>query len=308
MPLDPDVQAFVDQINALGQPPIASQPVELQRAAIEALGSFGERPEGVETEDRTIPGPAGPITVRVYRSSGALPGLPVLVYLHGGGFVIGSLSTHDAPCADFSLAADCVVLSVDYRLAPEHPFPAAVEDAEAALEWAMEHAAEIGGDPARVAIGGDSAGGNLAAVVARRARDAGVALQGQLLVYPWLDLASRAPSLTRNAEGYLLETDQLLHWRGHYVGEDRWADPDVSPAVADDLTGTAPAVVVTAEFDPLVDDGDAYAGRLAEAGVPVTHVRFDGLVHAFLHLTGASDACRAAVDRIGLELRKLLHG
>ena len=211
---------------------------------------------------------------------------PVLVYIHGGGFVIGSPESHAPTARELAVGAGCIVVSLDYRMGPEHKAPAAVDDAVAATEWVLDHAAEFGGDPARVAVGGDSAGGNLSALVAQ-------ALPGrlvlQVLIYPATDLTGSSPSITENAEGYFL-TKAAMDWfmehclEGSGVARD---DPRVSPAFATDevLAATPPALVITAEFDPLRDEGEAYAARLAALGVPTVARRFDGMIHAFYGMT-----------------------
>jgi acetyl esterase len=233
-------------------------------------------------EDRTIPGPAGEIPVRVYRPSAAA-GLPLLLWFHGGGWVTGNLDTHDQLCRMLCDASDAVVVSIDYRLAPEAKFPAAADDAVAAYEWALTHAAEVGADAARIAIGGDSAGGNLAAVVTLIAAERGLAQPKlQLLVYPVTDYELDSPAMIDNARGYFLEADSMRWFYGHYARDDAdFEDWRFSPLRAPDHSGLARAVVVTAEFDPLRDQGEWYAARLRDAGVPTEAVRADGLIHGF---------------------------
>jgi acetyl esterase len=200
-----------------------------------------------------------------------------VVFYHGGGWVIGDLDSHDAVCQELSGGAGVAVLSVDYRLAPEHPFPAPVDDAWAALCWAREHAAELGADPDRLAVAGDSAGGNLAAVMALEARDANIPLRFQLLVYPATDFSRRRPSFQENGTGYML-TSGSIEWFERHYDPDR-ADWRASPMLAPDHRGVAPAMVLTCEYDPLRDEGDDYAARLRAAGVPVTHRCYQGLIH-----------------------------
>jgi acetyl esterase len=248
-------------------------------------------------EDRAIPGPHGDIPVRIYRPEGDAP-KPTIVYYHGGGWVIGSIESHDGTCRGLADAVDALVVSVDYRLAPEHPFPAPVEDAFAALEWVAEHASELGGDPARIAVAGDSAGGNLSAVTAILARDAGgPELCFQLLVYPVTDHGCDRPSMTENAEGYFL-TAQAMDWFfHHYLGDSaHGADPRVSPLRASDLSGLPPAFVITAEYDPLRDQGMAYAEALAAAGVPVEAQVYEGMFHGFFAMTAMIDGAKVAFD------------
>jgi acetyl esterase len=231
--------------------------------------------------DTVVPGPAGAIRIRVYRPSPA-ERLPVLVWFHGGGWVLGGLDSHDNHCRQMSEALDAVVVSVDYRLAPEAPFPAAVDDCVAAWEWVTAHAAEVHGDERRIALGGDSAGGNLAAVTCLVAREARLrAPCFQLLVYPVTDHEFERPSMIANAVGYGLETEHMRWFYGHYApNADTAADWRVSPLRAE-LSGLPPALVLTAEYDPLRDQGEAYARSLEAAGVAVKAYRADGLFHGF---------------------------
>lgn len=257
-------------------------------------------------EDRHIPGPGGPLAVRVYTPS---PGreLPGLVYFHGGGFVLGGLDMNDRPCRMIANAAGCVVVSVDYRLAPEHPYPAAVDDAYAATQHVAEHAAEFGIDRARLGVAGDSAGGNLATVTAIKARDAGgPALAFQLLVYPQVDFNDDSPSMREFGEGHFLDVKGMAWLLDHYIprAEDR-RRPDASPMGAD-LRGLPPAFVITAECDPLRDQGEAYVRQLREAGVAVEHKRYDGMIHPFFSLAGIVDAGRAAIADAAAAVRKAL--
>jgi acetyl esterase len=235
-----------------------------------------------EVTDRTIPGPAGAIPVRVFRPSAATA-LPVILWFHGGGWVTGNLDTHDQLGRLLADHSGAVVVSVDYRLAPEAKFPAAADDCLAAYEWALEHADEVGGDPARIAIGGDSAGGNLAAVVALDARDRGLPQPKlQLLVYPVTDYEFDSAAMIDNAKGYFLEAAGMRWFWEHYARTAAdYDDPRFSPLRASDLSGLARAVVVTAEFDPLRDQGEAYGARLRDADVPTEVVRADGLIHGF---------------------------
>ncbi len=230
---------------------------------------------------------------------------PLLVYFHGGGFVAGDLDTHDAPCRVLCRHGGARVLSIDYRLAPEHPFPAWVEDALAAYDWARAHAAELGADPARVAVGGDSAGGSLATVVAQERRDAPPALQ--LLIYPSVDVTGPRRSHELFAEGFFL-TSALIDWYARYFlpdGSDA-SDPRRSPLLAPDLSDLAPAIVITCGFDPLRDEGEDYAERLRQAGVPVLAHRFRGMFHGFINSGGVSPACRGAVTEVAGMLRARL--
>jgi acetyl esterase len=255
--------------------------------------------------DRHVPGPAGTIPVRVYTPAGQAP-FPVLVYFHGGGWVIGSVETYDVLCRALTNAAGCIVVSVDYRLAPEHKFPAAAEDAYAAAKWVATNAAAVAGDAARIAIGGDSAGGNLAAVVALMARDRGApSLVHQLLVYPVTDAACATVSYRENADGYLL-TKAAMHWFwDHYTRSDTDRNQVyASPLRAPTVRGLPPALVITAEFDPLRDEGEAYAARLREAGVPVTVTRYEGMIHGFFGMAAVFDQGKQAIAQAAAALRE----
>lgn len=258
----------------------------------------------VDVTELSIPGPAGPIPARHYRGGDA--GAALLVYYHGGGFVIGDLESHDGLCRRVARDARVHVLSVDYRLAPEHKAPAAVEDAMAAYRWALDHAAELGADPARVAVGGDSAGGNLAAVVTQQARDTNLRLPVlQWLIYPWTNLSGETRSMTLFGDGYLLTKADLDSWAHEYLdGADvAVTDPRVSPLLADDLAGLSPAVVVTGGFDPLRDEGNAYAEALRAAGVAVDVRQFGSLVHGFVNLFPIGGGSDSAVDQMTSALR-----
>ena len=309
MPLDPQAQAYLDQAAALGLPPLNEQTPEEARiqtaARARALGGEPEPLAGVE--NRTIPGPGGPLPIRVYRPAGEAP-FPVLVWFHGGGWVACNLDTHDAPCAALANRAGCLVVAVDYRLAPEHRFPAAVEDAWAAVRWVGTQGAEIGADPGRLAVGGDSAGGNLAAVVARRARDAGdLQLALQVLVYPVTDANFETASYRRNATGYGLTRDAMRWYWDHYLPDvARRGDPDASPLRAGDLRGLAPAVVIVCEYDPLLDEGEAYAARLRAAGVPVRLILEPGMIHGHIRWAAVTARTRKSYDDIGAALKASL--
>jgi acetyl esterase len=260
-----------------------------------------------EVEDRRIPGAAGEIGVRVYRPEGRAP-LPALVYFHGGGWVIGSLETHDGACRELANRVGCVVVSVDYRLAPESRYPAAAEDCYAATKWVAGNAQALGVDPARIGIGGDSAGGNLTAVVALMARDrGGPALRHQLLIYPVTDADFGRPSYRENAEGYLLTTKAMEWFWGHYVPDPaQRAEPYAAPLRAKDLAGLPPAFVITAEYDPLRDEGEAYAKRLQQAGVPTRLQRYDGAIHGFFAMGLLSEVARTALADAVAEAKRAL--
>jgi acetyl esterase len=302
MPLDPKAQALLDARNALGNPAYRTMTVEAARAmTIQQSVALNKRKLPVaDVRPLTIPGPGGPLRVRVYTPEGAGP-FPVVVYFHGGGFVICDLDTHDGLCRALCKASGCVVASVDYRLAPEHPFPAAVDDAEAATRWALAHAPEIGGDPARVVVAGDSAGGSLATAACLRLRDSGGPLPvGQALLYPITTChPDTTPSYRDFADGYGLTRDSMFWFLGHYLAEASQADdPGASPLLASDLTGLPPALVLSAEYDLLRDEAELYTDRLRAAGVPVSAIRYDGMIHGFLRYIGILDQSRQGVDAV----------
>jgi acetyl esterase len=310
VPLDPQVEVLLGQLAEAGAPAPESMTVAQNREMIAQLGDLAGMPEEVHrVVDTAAPGPAGDVPVRVYVPAAADAGpRPVLVYYHGGGWVIGNRDTHDVPCRALANRSGAVVVSVDYRLAPEHRFPAAVDDAYAAAVWAAEKAAEFGGDGGRLAVGGDSAGGNLAAVVAQLAgARGGPRIAFQLLVYPAVDRHDDSPSMRDNALGPLLSRAWIEWFYGHYLdGPDDGLDPRCSPARAEDLTGLPPALVITAEFDPLRDQGAAYARRLRESGVHAEHVDFPGMIHGFFQMGGVVDGGRRAVERAAAALRAAL--
>jgi acetyl esterase len=296
MPLDPQARQVLDALDALGTFDYRNTGHVELRALSNARGPDPGVPlAGVE--DRAIDGVVGEIPVRIYTPEGDPP-FPALVYFHGGGFVICGLESHDSTCRQLCYEARCVVISVDYRLAPEHRFPAAVEDCHAAASWVAARASEIGVDPSRIAVGGDSAGGNLAATVALMARDrGGPALVHQLLVYPCLDPACDTASHREIEEGYLLDRAMMQWFWGHYLASDEEArSPYASPIRAASLGGLPPAHLVTAEFDPLRDEGVAYAEKLRADGVAVTHAHYDGMIHGFLSMFDAIDVGKRAVS------------
>jgi len=305
MPLDPEARMLMDQMQGTLKP-FDQGTVEEARAAIQALALAAGEPEPVaKVEDRAVPDPKSEIPVRIYTPEGAGP-FPVLVYFHGGGWTIGNLETHDGVCRHLCNAVGCVVVSVDYRLAPECPYPAAADDAYAATRWVAANARALGGDANRIAVGGDSAGGNLAAVVSLMARDrGGPPLVFQLLVYPVTDApTAKHPSYRENAEGYFLTRDMMLWFWNHYCGKGvDPADPYACPLNAKDLRGLPPAYVVTAEFDPLRDEGEAYAAKLREAGVPTTLKRYAGMIHGFFGMSALLTQARVATREAAEALR-----
>ncbi|MDB5371592.1 MAG: Alpha/beta hydrolase fold-3 domain protein [Belnapia sp.] len=308
MPIDPGALRVLDLIKELGRPPIHTlTPTEARAASAKSRSVLQPEPaEVAEVEDLSCPGPTGPILLRRYRAAGttAEEVLPCLVFLHGGGWVIGDLDSHDQPCRTLANAARCCVIAVDYRMAPEHLYPAAVEDSAAALRWIAANAAMLRIDPARIAVGGDSAGGNLAAVLAIMGRDGSVPATGfQMLLYPATDMAGHRPAHERFTEGLIL-TNQTMRWFiDHYVPDmARRLEWQASPLRAASLAGTPTAYVMTAGYDPLVDEGIAYARRLEEDGVRVTHIHMADQIHAFLTMGKFIPASDLALRQAALAL------
>lgn len=321
MALDPQVVAWRAARAAAGTAPLYTQTLAEARAADLAAiraGSGAVEPVG-EVRDTQVPGPDGPLPVRIHRPAGDGP-LPTLVYFFGGGWTLGSVDTADGICRRLVNASGCQTVTVGYRLAPEHRFPAAVDDCYAALCWLAEHADEAGVDPDRLAVGGDSAGGNLAAAVTLLARaDGGPRLAAQLLIYPNTDqrssrfddsssarLAPRSdlePS-PADEDPLLFNRHSVAWYRRHYLADPAdAANPLASPLLAEDLSGLPPALVITAEHDPLRDEGERYAARLRAAGVPTELARYDGMVHGFFAMPGVFDAGRRAQEQAGAFLR-----
>jgi acetyl esterase len=311
MPLDPQVQDYLTKLAQLGLGPVGTQSVQDARALMQAETlALGPPPVVGSILNRAIPGPAGDINLRVTTPVQSSSGpLPALVFFHGGGWVVGNILTHDGLSRALTSAAGVAVVSVDYRLAPEHRFPAAADDAYAATAWVAAHGTSIGVDPARIAVGGDSAGGNLAAVVALMARDrGGPKLALQLPIYPITNHDFDTPSYHEFATGYMLTREAMAWYWDQYAPApiDR-GNPYLSPLCATDLNGLPPALVVTAEYDVLRDEAEAYAARLAESGVPVRLLRYDGLIHGFLRRTKLFDRARAALAEIAAGLRAALE-
>ena len=306
MPVDPQAQALLDMLAAMNVPPMHTQTVEEVRASYDAMSQFRGTQEEVHTvENRTIPGPAGEIPVRIYTPEGSGP-FPVLVYFHGGGWTIGTLDSHDGVCRALTNQVQCIIVSVDYRLAPEHKFPAAVEDAYAATVWVAQNAASIHGDHERIAVGGDSAGGNLAAVVSQMARDKdGPKLVYQLLIYPATDyFIPGTASIHENADGYFLTLDSIVwFWHQYATSEEDAHNPMMVPLQAKDFHNLPPALVITAEYDPLRDEGEMYAAKLQEAGVPVTSTRYNGMIHGFFSMSAFMDQSKVAIAEAAAALR-----
>lgn len=307
--LHPEARALLEMMDAQGAPPLESQdPVEARISRVEPMKMLGGLPEALDrVEDLTIPGPAGGVPVRVYASErGGLRA--ALIYFHGGGFVFGNLDTHDAVCRSLAKESGAVVIAVDYRLSPEHKFPAAVEDAHAATVWVSANAERLGIDARRISISGDSAGGNLATVTAVRCRNAGgPALVSQVLIYPVTDMSSFDTDSHREyGEGYFLSRAGMEWFTSHYLASaDLARHPEVSPLLAPDLNALPPALVITAEFDPLRDEGEAYAKRLQKAGVPVTMTRYPGMIHAFVSMRGVLSGGRQAIQEVAKFIRSM---
>jgi acetyl esterase len=307
MPLDRQVQEIRDHLERARAPRLYTMTIEDARAAdlASAQDSAGQV-EPVECVfERKIPGPGGPQLIRVYQPEGDGP-WPVLVYFYGGGWSLGTIDTCDSVCRMLTSTANCVTVAVSYRLAPENKFPAAVEDCYNGAAWVVEHAAEIGGDGRRVAVGGDSSGGNLtAAVTLMAAQRGGPRFVHQLLVYPNTDYQAGTPSLRDCDDEHFFNPKAVEWYWGLYLASPKdGANPLASPLRAADLRGLPPATVITAEFDPLRDEGERYAGRLAEAGVPVRLTRYDGMMHGFFTMTGILDAAGVAVRAAAGRLRQ----
>ena len=308
MPLHPDA---LEAIRRAGDLPAGLPLAELRQVYETQRMPLLPPPLPVASvEERVIPSRGGGLAVRVYRPLAQAEGAPLMVFFHGGGWMLASLRSYDTPCRRLAAKAGCVVVSVGYRLAPEHRFPAAVEDAWDACVWSAAHAGALGASPDRLVLCGDSAGGNLAAVVAQMCLD-GASLRPalQVLIYPSTDMTRHWPSFERNARGYMLTTAALRLFFDAYVPDpaDRH-DPRASPMCRADVRGLAPALIVSAEFDPLVDENAAYAAKLAQAGVPVRHETFAGMLHPFFTLGGViadtarlEDLVASAVRACGLE-------
>jgi acetyl esterase len=307
--LDPKVRILLEINDALAPPPIESLSVaEARSIRAEGFKKQGGPPAVLgRVEELLIPGPAGPIPARVYANK--LGGLRTgLVYFHGGGYVIGDLDTHDSLCRAIAKYSDAVVIAVGYRLAPENKFPAAVEDAHAATVWIAENAQKLGINARKIAVGGDSAGGTLATVVAMRCRDAGgPELAAQILLYPIADLSTfDTASYLEFAEDYSLRRSAMQWFAGHYLGTaDDARNPEASPLLASDPGGLPLALVVTAEFDPLRDEGEAYAERLRQAGTEVTAIRYPGMIHGFAAMLGILERGRTAIKESAEFVRNL---
>ena len=310
--LHPQARALLDLIEKSGLPATHTLTPAQARQTYRERRAYAQPapPEVGESRDLQATGPHGDIPLRLYRPQGsdARTALPALVYYHGGGWVIGDLDTHDTLCRELCNGAGICVIAVDYRMGPEHRFPAAVDDCIAATFWVMDNAAALKVDPARLAVGGDSAGGNLAAVVAIAARDAGnLPIRYQLLIYPATDMRRVAPSHTTNGQGYLLTRETMQYFRDHYVGDPQHdLDWRASPLLLEDLSRLPPALLITAGYDPLRDEGLQYAARLTAAGNSAVHVCFERQIHGFVTMGRVLDDANTAVALCAAELRRAL--
>ncbi|MEC4593529.1 MULTISPECIES: alpha/beta hydrolase [Nitrospirillum] len=293
--------ALADLLREIGPPRYRDVPLDALRSGyVESRRPLAPEPPALASVmDQIIGGPAGPLRVRIYRANFGWRPVPALLFLHGGGWTIGSLESHDTLCRQLAAASGHTVVAVDYRLAPEHPYPAALDDAWAALTWLAASAERLAIDPLAIGVAGDSAGGNLAAVLALKARDeGGPHLKTQVLIYPCTDLNADRPSHHRRANGYLMSREQYLWYVDNYVnGADR-NDWRLSPLLADSLAGLPPAVILTAGLDVLQDEGREYAARLAGSGVPVLHTVYPDMVHGFITLGGRLPQAQKAVADI----------
>jgi len=307
MPLHPQVQAIRDRLEREPSPMLYTMSIEQARAADlrSAVATAGSVEPVGQVSELTIPGPAGGMAARVYRPGQEGP-LPVLMYFFGGGWSLGTLDTSDAVCRMITNAARCVTVALSYRLAPEHKFPAAVDDCYAGTAWVAGQAGRLGADAARLAVGGDSSGGNLAAAVAIAARDrGGPDLVHQLLVYPNTDYRADTPSMREMTDPLFFNPNSVAWYWGMYLaGDEDGTNPLASPLRAGDLSGLPPATVITAEYDPLRDEGERYADRLAQAGVPTELLRYDGMPHGFFTMVGTLDVARVAVAAAADRLAK----
>jgi len=305
MPIHPQVKKILEEAAALGLPDYQDlSPVEARKQMLELTSPVDPLLAVERVENFMIPGPKGEIPIRLYYPSGDPP-FAVLVYFHGGGWVMGDLDTHHGVCHALAKRSSCLVVSVDYRLAPEHRYPSAIEDAYAATSWVAQNADYIQADPDRLAVGGDSAGGHLAAVVALMARDRkGPRIDLQVLIYPITDCKFNTPSYIENKEGYMLTIDLMKWFWNHFIEDEGQAnDPYVSPLRAKNFSDLPQALIITAEYDPLRDEGEAYGKRLQEAGVKVTLSRYPGMIHGFIRMNARLDKAKEALDEVAGRLR-----
>lgn len=306
MPLHPEAVAFLEQLARQKTPSMEKLPLDVTRRAL-AIGAVpGPNPPALaRVENRTIPGPDGTqLPVRLYVPQGQAP-FGVCLYFHGGGWILNSIDTHDDLVRRLAAASGCVFINVEYRLAPEHKYPAAANDAYTAVNWVHEHATEFGCDPQRIAVAGDSAGGNLAAAACLMSRDRkGPPIAFQALIYPIVDCDFDRPSYRTNGQGYFLTRDEMIWFWNHYVASpQQMSEPYASPLRATSLQGLPPALVITAGFDPLCDEGEAYAHALRAAGVPCELTCYEGMIHAFIRRVQQFNTAITAIDEVARHLR-----
>ena len=306
MPLDPQVEIFLEQMAAIskGAPPISSYTPAEYRVISERSMAASLKPEEVkQVEDVKIPVDGGEIMARIYTPEGNGP-YPVFLFFHGGGWVLGSVDSYDGMARMIANASGAMVVSVDYRLAPEHRFPVATEDCYHALSWTEEHIEEYGGMKDCIIVGGDSAGGNLAAVLTLMTKDrSGPHINGQVLIYPATSFTITTPSMIENAHGYFLTKDMMRWLSNHYIHEDDRSSIYASPLLAEDIHGLPQAFIMTAEYDPLRDEGRLYADKLAAAGVPVQYKVYKGMIHGFVSMAAMIDQGKEAVRHIGAAIK-----
>ena len=306
MPLDSQTKRVLEAAVAAGAPEYATlTPREAREAHLQSLRQAGPPEEVHSVEDRSIPGPGGDLRLRIYRPA-AEDLMPAFVYFHGGGWVVGTLDTADVPLRAIANRSGCVVVSVDYRLAPENKFPKPLDDARAAVRWACDAGEEAGIDVTRVGLGGDSAGGNLAVCAALSLRGT-TALACQVLIYPVLDFSFETKSYEEFADGYMLTRKSMQwYWDQYLADPEDGAEVRASPMRADDLAGLPPSLVITAEFDPLRDEGETFAAKLQASGVDVRHSRYEGTIHGFFRMGAVIDAAHRLSDEVGGYLREVL--
>ena len=303
MPLDPTLVEMLQQMAEAEGPPLNEMSPFEAREMFRAMQAVLPKPDVVSVEDAS----AGDIPVRIYKVS-EQDEQPVVVFFHGGGWVIGDLDTHDGTCRQLAVAADCTVVSVDYRLAPEHPFPAPIDDCYEATRWVADNANFLGIDVNKLAVAGDSAGGNLSACVCMMAKDGGgPPIRLQLLIYPVTDARMNTESYEVNKEGYMLTRDGMEWFWQHYTGGNHMDNPLASPMLATDLSGLPTACIITAEYDPLRDEGEAYGEALKAAGVSTEIVRYDGMIHGFFGMTDMLEGSRQAMDLASVQLNRAFH-
>lgn len=305
--LDPQAKALLQMLEGREETTTLT-PEENRRRGVETRKLAGPAESVAKIEEYKIPVENGEITARIYTPEGE-GAFPVFIYFHGGGWVLGDLEIVDSPCRSITNRAECIVVSVDYRLAPEHKFPTPLEDCFEATKWVANHAKEWGGDPTRIAIGGDSAGGNLAASVTLMARDqGGPTFVTQVLIYPVTSLAFNTPSYQENGEGYFLTYESMVWFAKHYLAkEEDKLNAYAAPLLAADLCDLPPALIITAEYDPLRDEGMAYANRLSEAGVPVESACYEGMIHGFFWMAGIMDKGKQSIDQVASHLKKIFY-